>query len=154
ADIPVHFARGAVRPDAGGRAFFALIECAAEGLSARKFAEYLSLRQVPHAAPAGGGPPAPSRGELWVAPDPQRVPTHAPDNASDATVSSATNAAAPAPDAPVRDGQLRAPRRWERLLVEAAVIGGRDRWRRRIDGLTNELRRKLAEIGGENETQA
>ena len=57
-------------------------------------------------------------------------------------------------DAPVRDGQLRAPRRWERLLVEAAVIGGRDRWRRRIDGLTNELRRKLAELGGEDETQA
>jgi hypothetical protein len=28
---------------------------------------------------------------------------------------------------PVRDGQLRAPRRWERLLVEAAVIGGCDR---------------------------
>ena len=31
-------------------------------------------------------------------------------------------------------GQLRAPRRWERLLVDAAVIGGRDRWRRRIRG--------------------
>jgi ATP-dependent helicase/nuclease subunit B len=45
----------------------------------------------------------------------------------------------------VQDGQLRAPRRWERLLVEAAVIGGRDRWRRRIDGLTNELRLQLAE---------
>jgi hypothetical protein len=49
---------------------------------------------------------------------------------------------------------LRAPRRWERLLVEAAVIGGRDRWRRRIDGLSNELRRKLAELGAEDETQA
>jgi ATP-dependent helicase/nuclease subunit B len=57
-------------------------------------------------------------------------------------------------DAPVRDGQLRAPRRWERLLVEAAVIGGRDRWRRRIDGLTNELRLKLAELAEEDETQA
>jgi len=31
--------------------------------------------------------------------------------------------------APVIDGQLRAPWRWERLLVEAAVIGGRQRWR-------------------------
>jgi hypothetical protein len=57
-------------------------------------------------------------------------------------------------EAPVRDGQLRTPRRWERLLVEAAVIGGRDRWQRRIDGLTNELRRKLAELVGEDETQA
>jgi hypothetical protein len=31
-----------------------------------------------------------------------------------------TNPAALSPDAPVRDGQLRAPRRRERLLVEAA----------------------------------
>jgi ATP-dependent helicase/nuclease subunit B len=30
---------------------------------------------------------------------------------------------------------------------------GRRRWRRRIDGLTNELRRKLVELGGEDETQ-
>jgi hypothetical protein len=46
----------------------------------------------------------------------------------------------------VREGQLRAPRRWEHLLVEAAVIGGRDRWRRRIDGLANELRLRLGEL--------
>jgi ATP-dependent helicase/nuclease subunit B len=71
ADIPVHFARGAVRPDPAGRAFFALLECAAEGLSARKFAEYLSLGQVPDAAPTGVAPEARSRGDLWVAPDPE-----------------------------------------------------------------------------------
>ena len=52
-----------------------------------------------------------------------------------------------------REGQLQAPRRWERLLVEAAVIGGRDRWRRRIEGLANELRLRLAEIGEGHETQ-
>ena len=57
-------------------------------------------------------------------------------------------------DAPVRDGQLRAPRRWERLLVEAAVIGGRDRWRRRIGGLANDLRLRLSELGEEEEMQA
>jgi ATP-dependent helicase/nuclease subunit B len=34
---------------------------------------------------------------------------------------------------------LRAPWKWEQLLVEAAVIGGKDRWRRRIDGLAREL---------------
>jgi ATP-dependent helicase/nuclease subunit B len=154
ANIPVHLARGAVRPDPAGRAFVALLECAAEELSARKFAEYLSLGQVPDAAPGGVAPEAKSRDDLWVTPDPEIVPTLAPENASDPAASAATNAAAPAPDAPVRDGQLRAPRRWERLLVEAAVIGGRDRWRRRIDGLTNELRRNLAEIGGEDEMQA
>jgi ATP-dependent helicase/DNAse subunit B len=48
-------------------------------------------------------------------------------------------------DSPVRNGQLRAPRRWERLLVEAAVIGGRDRWRLRLDGLANDLRLRLTE---------
>lgn len=154
ADIPVHFSRGAVRPDPAGRAFFALLECAAEGLSARKFAEYLSLGQVPDAEPAGMAPEVKPRGDLWVAPDPELAPTLAPENASEPAASSATNAAAPAPDAPVLDGQARAPRHWERLLVEAAVIGGRDRWRRRIDGLTNELRRKLAELGAEDETQA
>ena len=56
ADIPVHFARGAVRPDPAGRAFCALLKCAAEGLSAQRFAEYLSLGQVPDAAPSGAPP--------------------------------------------------------------------------------------------------
>ena len=154
ADIPVHFARGAVRPDPAGRAFVALLECAAEGLSARKFTEYLSLGQVPDAAADGVAPEAKSRDDLWIAPDPELVPTLALESTSDVAASAATYAAAPPPDAPVRDGQLRAPRRWERLLVEAAVIGGRDRWRRRIDGLANELRRNLAELGGQDETQA
>ena len=71
ADIPVHFARGAVRPDPGGRAFVALLECAVEGLSARKFAEYLSLGQVPDAAPSGAAPEGKPRDDLWVAPDPE-----------------------------------------------------------------------------------
>ena len=54
---------------------------------------------------------------------------------------------------PVIAGQLRAPRRWERLLVEAAVIGGRERWRNRIDGLAQELRSRLAEMDDENEAR-
>src|SRR5262245_48465754 len=153
ADIPVHFARGAVRPDPAGRAFVALLECAAEGLSALKFAEYLSLGQVPDAAPSGTAPEAKPREDQWVASDPELVPTLTPENANEAATFPAMNGEALAPDAPVRDGQLRAPRRWERLLVEAAVIGGRDRWRRRIDGLADELRRKLVELGREDETQ-
>ena len=155
ADIPVHFARGAVRPDPAGRAFVALLECAGEGLSARKFAEYLSLGQVPDAEPSGAAPAARSRGDLWVAPDAELVPTIAPANAEDLAFDApSTASAATAPDVPVRDGQLRAPRRWERFLVEAAVIGGRDRWERRLKGLMNELRSKLVELGGEDETQA
>ena len=56
---------------------------------------------------------------------------------------------------PVIGGQLRAPRRWERLLVEAAVIGGRRRWRRRIEGLAKDLRMKFAEkLSEEDEARA
>src|SRR5262249_36400992 len=54
---------------------------------------------------------------------------------------------------PVIAGQLRAPRRWERLLVEAAVIGGRERWRNRIAGLAQQLRSQLTEIEDENEAK-
>ena len=43
AGIPAHFAAGVVRPDPTGRAFVALLACAAEDLSAGRFAEYLSL---------------------------------------------------------------------------------------------------------------
>ena len=156
ADIPVHFARGAVRPDPAGRAFCALLKCAAEGLSARRFAEYLSLGQVPDAAPGGAPPEAAPRGDRWVAPDPELVPQIHDRGGRRASRTRRDGHRWPhdIDDAPVRDGQLRAPRRWERLLVEAAVIGGRDRWRRRIDGLANELRLRLSELGEEDETQA
>ena len=57
-------------------------------------------------------------------------------------------------------GTLRAPWRWEKLLVEAAVIG-RDaaRWRRRLDGKARELERQKTEAlrdegGGEAEVDA
>jgi ATP-dependent helicase/nuclease subunit B len=155
ANIPAHFARGAVRPDPAGRAFCALLKCADEGLSARRFAEYLSLGQVPDAAPGGAPPEAGPRGDQWVAPDPELIPPFATEEMGEPASSVETDAAAASVDeAPVRDGQLRAPRRWERLLVEAAVIGGRDRWRRRIDGLANEIRLRLSELGEEDETQA
>ncbi len=154
ADIPAHLARGAVRPDPAGRAFVALLECAAESLSARKFAEYLSLGQVPDATPLGMAPEAKPQDERWVAPDPDLFPMFASESASDnSRTAPAMNTPARAQDAPVWDGQLRAPRRWERLLVEAAVIGGLDRWRRRIAGLTSELRNKLIDHGGEDEAQ-
>ena len=87
AGIPGWFSHGTVRPDAAGRAFLALLNCALENLSASRFAEYLSLAQVP-------------QGEAT----------------------------------PV------APFAWEQLIVDAAVIGGAARWRRRLDGLARELR--------------
>src|SRR5262249_1422505 len=48
ASIPAFFARGATHPDPAGRALLALLACAAEQLSARRFAEYLSLGEVPY----------------------------------------------------------------------------------------------------------
>ena len=69
AGIPTHFARGAVRPDPAGRAFYALLKCAADGLSARRFAEYLSLGQVPDATSDGAPPEAIPGGERWVSPE-------------------------------------------------------------------------------------
>ncbi len=38
------------------------------------------------------------------------------------------------------DGEVRAPAGWERLIVDASVIGGTDRWQRRLNGLEAELR--------------
>jgi len=49
-------------------------------------------------------------------------------------------------DQPEIAGTLRTPRRWEWMLVEAAVIGGDpDRWRRRLDGFAAELQIRLVE---------
>ena len=60
AGIPAYFSRGTARPDPGGRAFLALLACAAENCPASRFAEYLSLGQVPaHEVQAPD----------WVAPD-------------------------------------------------------------------------------------
>src|SRR5262249_58621117 len=68
AGIPAHFASGTLQPAPAGRAFLALLACAAEGLSARRFAEYLSLGEVPPAVE--GAPPAPlPPGGRWVPPD-------------------------------------------------------------------------------------
>src|SRR4029079_5646395 len=47
AGIPAWFDRGTSRPHPAGRAFLAILACACERLSARRFAEYLSLAQVP-----------------------------------------------------------------------------------------------------------
>ncbi|MEJ7607118.1 MAG: hypothetical protein WKF37_12845 [Bryobacteraceae bacterium] len=83
ARIPVWFARGTQVPNVSGRAFLALLQCAGEGCSATRFAEYLSLGQAP----------------------------------TEASV----------------------PQGWERILVDAAVIGGRDRWQRRLEGHEQQL---------------
>jgi RecB family exonuclease len=141
AGIPSHFARGTARPDPSGRAFLAVLSCATEGLSARRFAEYLSFGQVPELKETGA-PPADR--EIW---SPSRDETalplaellgELPDEEEQAVRDS--------DEQPTLRGALRAPRKWEELLVEAAVIGGKDRWERRLNGLESELRLRLEEL--------
>jgi hypothetical protein len=52
------------------------------------------------------------------------------------------------------EGTLRAPWRWEQLLVDAAVIGGEERWKQRLAGLQTELLLKRKEIAEEDEVRA
>src|SRR5262249_35670252 len=114
------------------------------GLSARRFAEYLSLAQVPD-------PDAPADADRAFAP---------PADDLLPTLDAAPLPAEPA-DATLRDplsatviaGTLRAPWRWERLLVEAAVIGGKDRWERRLAGLQHELALRRNELRDEEEAR-
>lgn len=156
AGIPAHFARGTVQPDPAGRAFLALLRCRAEGLSARGFAEYLSLGEVPDAE-AGAPPEAAPRGERFVTPDLEALPEAvaaalAPPTQDDDAEPGAGEASAE--DAPVAAGRLRAPRAWERLLVDAAVIGGRERWTRRLEGLAHELAEQLDDFEDPEEPMA
>ncbi len=132
AGVPVCFERGTVRPDPSGRAFLALLACAAEDLSARRFAEYVSLGEVP--AAVDGAPPAAAPADTrWIAPDEELSPI-------EPSAEPIAFAHPPADyDLPVAGGTLRAPSRWERLLVEAAVIGSRERWDRRLAGLEARL---------------
>lgn len=137
AEIPAHFSRGTLRPDPAGRALLALLSCKEERLSARAFAEYLSLGVVPDADDEGA-PPAATGEVPWLAPDDELSPLPALDPELD---DASTPEGDPSfhPDAPVVQGTLRAPWRWERLIVDAAVVGGAERWRRRLDGLAFKL---------------
>ncbi len=142
AGIPAHFASAVRRPDPPGRAFYALLGCAAEGLSARRFAEYLSLGEVPQ-TDLTGGPPAPAD-ERWVVADdelmaPMVADALAAELADDGPSVIGEPVDGDAACVPVTAAVLRAPRHWEKLLMEAAVIGGRQRWQRRLEGLHNEF---------------
>jgi CRISPR/Cas system-associated exonuclease Cas4 (RecB family) len=147
AKVPAYFARGMRRPDPAGRALLALLACAAEGLSARRFAEYLSLGEVPDEDASGAPPPALPAGDRVATPDEESLGAIMGEAA--ASLERATDDEEPkAPPIAEEDraaafGTLRAPRHWERLLVDAAVIGGAERWSARLTGLENELRKDL-----------
>jgi ATP-dependent helicase/nuclease subunit B len=130
AHIPTFYTRGTRRPNPSGRAFLALLACASEGLSAARFGEYLSLGQVPQPDKPIAPPWVPAQGELF-----------------------ASLEAAPEKQSNVAAEEVRAPYAWERLLVDAAVIGGRERWERRLTGLDRELEKQILEVQSENEAR-
>ena len=175
--VPAYFDRGTRRPDPAGRAFVALLACASEGLSARRFDEYLSLGQVPQITGGSGGagraggpvqvprpehrapsPEAWPRDEVFPWPGVDVIDGQHPDDL-------ATNPSS-VPDPPDSDdeavvaGTLRSPWKWEELIVESAVVGGRsradgkERWRRRLDGLAAEFRIRIAELEREEPESA
>jgi hypothetical protein len=120
AGILYYPARSVARPDPSGRAFLALLACAAEDYSAKRFAEYVSLGQVPREST--------SPDASWTPPDDDVLYVPTSEEATDDE-----------DDDPTESEPLRAPWRWEELLVEAAVIGGADRWERRLRGLAEEF---------------
>ena len=151
ANVPAWFARGTRLPDPSGRALLALLACAGEGLSARRFSEYLSLAQVP-APEANGAPPA-DRGR-WTPPANADEVLPAPALPAQLSLLDGPASAPEAPpdsdERPVVEGSLRAPWKWDRLLVESAVIGGLERWQRRLDGLARELALRREECARED----
>jgi ATP-dependent helicase/nuclease subunit B len=140
AGIPAYFARGSRRPDPSGRALLALLACAAEGLSAHRFAEYLSFAQVPSLA-EDGAPPA-NEAE-FVPPEDDALGSAASAFSPPLNTSRDADAEQKDADRPELAGALRAPWKWEELLVDAAVIGGKERWARRLDGLRNQFKQEF-----------
>lgn len=141
AEVPAYFSRGLEVPDPAGRSLLALLTCAREQLSARAFAEYMALGQVPKVDVDGSPPSARDLASSWISPDDEwslGAMALEQDGGPRVDVESAAN------DASATEPAVRAPRRWERLLVDAAVIGSRDRWRRRLKGLERATELELA----------
>lgn len=143
AGIPAFFVRGSRRPDPSGRALLSLLACAADALSAQRFAEYLSFAQVP---PLSNSGESKTSTPALVLPEDEAlgaissVMAAGPDTAQqpDAEQEVADDDASPQ-----LEGSLRTPWKWEQLIVEAAVIGGKSRWVRRLDGLEKQFRLEL-----------
>jgi ATP-dependent helicase/nuclease subunit B len=150
--VPAYFDRGTRRPDPAGRAFLAILSCATDNFSAKRFAEYLSLAQVPSLDDPGTAA-AGSGHSTWVASRDdvfgvlsERAPGETDDGNGDDDQLAATNING---DQAVVAGSLRAPWKWESLLVESAVIGGSERWTRRLNGLAAEYDLRIRELTSE-----
>jgi len=145
AQVPAYFFKGTSAPDPAGRALLALLACKADGLSAKRFAEYLSLGELPQLQETGDVE------SNWVGPEDDLIPV-AEETEDSNKKKDDFNLTSNPDDSPLVDGTLRTPARWETLLVESAVIGGRERWARRLDGLANELSLRIEEATPEEES--
>ena len=172
ARIPSFSSFSTRRPHPAGRALAALIACKNERYSARRFAEYLSLGQVPDPVDPAA---AVVRDPFFVPHDEAlgrfgtgREPID-PDDADsvdgqpidrEPDDAAGVEGGGVASQAPHRFGAVRAPRRWERLLGEASTwiagLGesGRAYYERRLTALGAELRRVRAAIEREDPSSA
>ena len=100
----------------------------AENLSARRFAEYLSLGQVPLVPDAETGPALPS----------------------DETLEALLGITDEETPHEGEEASLREPWKWEEFIVEAAVLGGAERWDRRLAGLEHEYGARLRSVVAED----
>jgi CRISPR/Cas system-associated exonuclease Cas4 (RecB family) len=163
--VPMYFDRGTRRPHPAGRAFIALLSCAVDGLSAKRFDEYLSLGQVPSldARRSDAGTPVPPQDEVFGYEGYDGFDrdegfgfdefdsnlSNQPSNVSNPSNPSYRQSES---DEAIVAGTLRAPWKWEELIVESAVVGGRtrqdggNRWRRRLDGLASDYAIRIAEL--------
>jgi ATP-dependent helicase/nuclease subunit B len=151
AGVPAYFDRGTRRPDPTGRAFLAILSCATDNFSAKRFAEYLSLAQVPSLDDSGKAPTASGNATSVASHDDVFgvLSERAPDESDDTDGEDDASATNSNGNQAVVAGALRAPWKWESLLVESAVIGGSARWARRLDGLAAEYELKIRELTSE-----
>ena len=118
AGIPAYFDRGTRRPDPTGRAFLAILSCATENFSAKRFAEYLSLAQVPSLDDSGKAP-AGSGDSMWGGLMRRRFSAFfrsaRPENRTElmTTTRGAPTTNINGDQAVVAGGSLRAPWKWE-----------------------------------------
>jgi CRISPR/Cas system-associated exonuclease Cas4 (RecB family) len=130
------------------------LSCAVEGLSARRFDEYLSLGQVPavnsRQSAVGSRPVRRPRDEMFGGLH-EFEEVDDPEN-SDEPQAASRESVPDSDDEAVIAGTLRAPWKWEELVVESAVVGGRTRadggarWRRRLEGLAADYRLRIDEL--------
>jgi CRISPR/Cas system-associated exonuclease Cas4 (RecB family) len=130
AGIPVYFSMGSARPDPAGRAFLALLGCAADGCSATGFAEYLSIGETPQVDSSGHSVQLELK---FVLPE-------------DEILGPFTAGVPDQGDGDEDAASIPTPIAWERLLIHASVIGGRERWHRRLKGLEQEYQLQLGEL--------